>query len=88
MKELTFSHLIHHLAVTELNDSHLAGGVPQKSLGKASMTGFVQLRETRKTWEKELFEKKSGKTWKTQGILRPFLQPQGKLREFYSAKHL
>ena len=28
------------------------------------------------------------KTWKTQGILWPFLQPLGKLREFYSAKHL
>ena len=41
-----------------------------------------------KTWKKGVFLKNSGKIWKTQGIFRPFLQPQGKLEEFYSAKYL
>ena len=47
-------------------------------------SGFVRLREN---LEKGTSLKKSGKTWKTQGMFRPFLQ-QGKLREFYSAKYL
>ena len=37
---------------------------------------------SRKTWKKGLFGKKSGKTWKTQGIFRPFLQPQGNSGNF------